>query len=406
MKKVLILSQYFYPEVGAPQTRYSELSKRFIKKGYKVTVLTAMPNYPNMEIPSEYKGKLYLKENVNNLEIHRSYIFVRKTTSLKFRLVNYFSFVFSSLITGIFKIENQHIIICESPPLFLGITAILLKKFLRAKLVMNIADLWPEQAERLGLVTSKFILGITYKLERFIYNHSDLITGQTMGIVDNIKQRNPHKNVYWLRNGIDVKNYYNFQIRPEAIEPAVRSDFILIYAGIIGYAQGLDTILNSAHRLREYKDIKFLLVGSGPEKERLIKMKNDLKLENLFFKEPVSKNEIPGLVSLASAGIVPLKRMPFFQGAIPSKIFDILGSRKPLLLGVEGEAYRLFIDQGNCGLFFEPENSDDLSEKILKLYSDHSLRKELGENGYEFVNKFFNWDNISDELIREIDTRL
>jgi glycosyltransferase involved in cell wall biosynthesis len=365
-----------------------------------------MPNYPNMEILSQYKGKLYVKENTHNLEIHRSYIFVRKTTSLKFRLVNYFSFVISSFITGIFKIKKQDAIICESPPLFLGITAIALKKFLRAKLIMNIADLWPEQAEKLGLVTNKFILRITYKLEKFIYNHSDLITGQTMGIVNNIKQRNPHSVVYWLRNGIDINNYHEFRIRPEAIEPLNKNDFILIYAGIIGYAQGLDTIVHSAYQLKAHQDIKFLLVGSGPEKDRLIRMKDDLKLDNLFFKEPVPKHEIPGLVSFAGAGIVPLKKMPFFQGAIPSKIFDILGSKKPLLLGVEGEAYNLFIEKGNCGLFFEPENSEDLSKKILQLYFDKQLGCQLGENGFEFVSKFFNWDNIADELLATLERNL
>ncbi len=406
MKNILILSQYFFPEVGAPQTRYMELAKRFVDKGYKVTVLTAMPNYPNMEIISQYKGKLYVKENTQNFEIHRSYIFVRKTTSLKFRLVNYFSFVISSFITGIFKIKKQDAIICESPPLFLGITAIVLKKFLGAKLIMNIADLWPEQAEKLGLITNKFILRITYKLEKFIYSHSDLITGQTMGIVNNIKLRNPHSVVYWLRNGIDINNYYDFRIKPEAIEPLNKNDFILIYAGIIGYAQGLDTILHSAYELKDYKDIKFLLVGSGPEKERLLMLKSELGLNNLFFKEPIPKNEIPGLVSLAAAGIIPLKKMPFFQGAIPSKIFDILGSKKPILLGVEGEAYKLFIEQGDCGLFYEPENSNDLSTKILHLYKDQSLRLKLGEKGYEFVNKFFNWDNIADELIDEFQRQL
>lgn len=402
MKRILILSQYFYPEVGAPQTRYMELCKRFQKMGFKVNVLTAMPNYPKMEIPSEYKGKFYLKEIFEDIEIHRSYIFVKNNPSLKIRLLNYFSFVFTSLVIGVFKIQKQELIICESPPLFLGITAIFLKKFLRAKLVMNIADLWPEQAERLGLVTNKYILGITYKLEKFIYNHSDFISGQTMGIVNNIKDRFPDSRVYWLRNGIDVNNYRNFEVNSKVIKPFNESDFILIYAGIIGYAQGLDTLLQSANELRNYKDIKFLIVGSGPEKERLIKLKNNLDLTNLIFIDPVPKSEIPGLVSLAGAGIVPLKKMPFFQGAIPSKIFDILGSKKPLLLGVEGEAYNLFIERGKCGLFFEPENSKDLSEKIMKLYSDPNLRHTLGENGYNFVNQFFQWDKISEEFVEEV----
>ena len=403
MTKILILSQYFYPEVGAPQTRYTELAKRFCSRGHSVTVLTAMPNYPRMEILPEYRRKFYTREIIDNIIIHRSYIFVRNNPSLKLRLLNYFSFVFSSIITGILKVEKQDIIICESPPLFLGISAIILKKFLGAKLVMNIADLWPEQAEQLGLVTNKFILRITYKLEKFIYYHSELITGQTNGIVNNIKERFPHLKTHWLRNGIDVNNYSGFKVKPDLIRPFEKSDFILVYAGIIGYAQGLDTILKSAAELKEYHDIKFLLVGSGPEKFRLMTLKDDLELKNLSFKEPIPKDEIPGLVSMTSAGIVPLKNMPFFHGAIPSKIFDILGSSKPVLLGVKGEAYELFITQGNCGLFFEPENYIDLSKKILQLYNDRALLKALGENGYIFVDTNFNWDKISDELLIQFD---
>ncbi len=399
MKRILIITQYFYPEVGAPQTRYMELCKRYIHMGFEVAVLTAMPNYPKMEILPNYKGRFYIRENYNGIDIHRSYIFVRNTTSLKFRLLNYFSFVFTSLITGILKIRKQDLIICESPPLFLGITAIILKKLLKAKLVMNIADLWPEQAEKLGLVTNKTILRITYKLEEFIYKHSNLVSGQTIGIVDSIRERYNKIETYWLRNGIDVRNYQNPEVNPDIIKPFNESDFILVYAGIIGYAQGLDTILLCANELRNYSDIKFLLVGSGPEKQRLINLKNKMDLENLIFIDPVPKSQIPGLVSQTAAGIVPLKNMPFFHGAIPSKIFDILGSKKPLLLGVQGEAYDLFIKKGNCGLFFEPENYKDLAQRIIELYNNPDVRQTLGENGYKYVYEFFNWDKIAEEFI-------
>ncbi len=321
MNKILIITQYFYPEVGAPQTRYMELAKRFVQMGYKVTILTAMPNYPKMEILSGYRGKIYLKENFNGMEVHRSYIFVRNTPSLKFRLLNYFSFVFTSILTGVLKVSRQDLIICESPPLFLGISAIILKKFLKAKFVMNIADLWPEQAEKLGLVKNRTLLKLTYKLEGFIYKHSDLVSGQTMGIVDNIKGRYNNVKTFWLRNGIDVENYRNYKINPELVKPFNKADFILIYAGIIGYAQGLDTILLCANELRNNPDIKFLLVGSGPEKKRLINLKQELHLENLIFIDPVAKSEIPGLVSLSAAGIVPLKENAFFSRSDTFKDF-------------------------------------------------------------------------------------
>ena len=138
------------------------------------------------------------------------------------------------------------------------------------------------------------------------------------------------------------------------------------------------------------------------KKRRLINLKKKLDLKNLIFIDPVPKSQIPELVSQTGAGIVPLKNMPFFHGAIPSKIFDILGSKKPLLLGVEGEAYDLFIKEGNCGLFFEPENHKELGQRIIELYKNPDARQNLGENGYKFVSEFFNWDKIAEEFIAKV----
>ena len=187
--KLLILTQYFPPEVGAPQNRLYELAVRLQQKGADVTILTAMPNYPQMEIHQLYKGKCYTKEVVNELTVHRSWIYVSKSKDIFKRLLNYFSFVFSSLFIGLFKLKKQDILLVESPPLFLGITAYFLAKAKRAKLVFNVSDLWPESAEKLGLVNNKMFLKLATYLEEFCYKKASLITGQTQGICANISNR-------------------------------------------------------------------------------------------------------------------------------------------------------------------------------------------------------------------------
>ena len=180
--KILILTQYFPPEVGAPQNRLYELAIRLKQKGLDTTILTAMPNYPQMEIHESYKSKFYIKEEMNGLIVHRSWIFVSKSKWIFKRLLNYFSFVISSAWIGLIKLGKFDYIICESPPLFLGITAYILKKSKRAKLVFNVSDLWPESAEKLGLVTNKFFLSQATKLEEFMYRKSELVCGQTQPI--------------------------------------------------------------------------------------------------------------------------------------------------------------------------------------------------------------------------------
>ena len=205
--KLLILTQYFPPEVGAPQNRLFELALRLQKEGVDITVLTAMPNYPQMEIHEAYAGKKYVKEEMSGMTIHRTSIFVSKEKGIVKRLKNYFSFVKSSYKHGK-KLENFDFILCESPPLFLGYSAMKLSKKLNAKLIFNVSDLWPESAEKLEIVNNKFLLNRAYKLEAKCYRKSVLVTGQTQGIVKSIKTRFPEKDVYWLPNGVDL-SYYN-----------------------------------------------------------------------------------------------------------------------------------------------------------------------------------------------------
>ncbi|PJC62103.1 MAG: glycosyltransferase WbuB [Flavobacteriales bacterium CG_4_9_14_0_2_um_filter_32_27] len=399
--KLLFLTQYFPPEVGAPQNRLFELAIRLQKEGIDITVLTAMPNYPSMEIHTAYLGKKYYFEKMEGLKVHRASIFVSKSKSIVKRLQNYFSFVWSSYWIGKRKLESHYdYIFCESPPLFLGISAYLLCKNKNAKLIFNVSDLWPESAEKLGLVTNKLFLNLATILEVFLYKKSVLITGQTQGIVKNISTRFPNKKVYWLPNGVDL-SFYN----PDKIESNWRgengfkeNDLLLLYAGIIGYAQGLDILLNAAKRTVNYPEIKYLLLGSGPEKERLMKLKEALKLEQVYFLDVVTKSAMPKIVKAIDIALIPLKKLDLFLGAIPSKIFENAAMKKPLLLGVDGEAKELFINQGKTGLFFEPENDVDLAEKIIYLNTNRNQLSEFGENGRIYVEKHFNRNGIAHDF--------
>lgn len=405
--KLLILTQYFPPEVGAPQNRLYELALRLRSKGIDISVLTAMPNYPQMVVHKEYKGKCYCKEDMNGLKIHRSWIYVSNSKSIIPRLLNYFSFVFSSLWFGLFKIKKQDVLLVESPPLFLGITAYLLSRAKGAKMIFNVSDLWPESAEKLDIISNKTLLSMATKLEEFCYRKSALITGQTQGIVRNIQSRFPNKRVYWLKNGVDIKFYDVNKTQSESnawrkANGYSEEDFILFYGGIIGHAQGLDIILNAAKILEDKPKIKFVMLGSGPEKERLLALKEELKLNNLEFYDAVPKTKMQEIIMDMNATIVPLKKLDLFKGAIPSKIFENLALKKPIILGLEGEAKELFIDEGNCGLAFEPENTEDLVKQILILYNNPELSKQLGENGLKYASENFNRDKIAEGLFEEL----
>lgn len=405
--KLLLITQYFPPEIGAPQNRLYELSIRLMKKGYDITVLTAMPNYPKMEIHDNYRDKKYVFENIDGIKVHRSYIYVSKSRSISKRLRNYFSFTISSYRIGKRNLDDKYdIIFCESPPLFLGISAYYLSKKKKAKFIFNVSDLWPESAEKLGLVKNRLFLKSATILEEFLYKKADLITGQTKGIVANVSRRFPHKKIKWLPNGVDIR-YYDPNIINQNTwreKNGFKSEEILFYyGGIIGHAQGLEIILLVAEKLKEYTNIHFILQGNGPEKQYLEDMSKKLNLKTLHFFDSVEKNKMPIILKSVDCSIIPLKKLDLFLGAIPSKIFESLAMKIPILLGVDGEAKSLFIDNGKCGIYFEPENKDQLLAAILKLSKDPKLRNNLGENGRKYVEENFNRDQISNNFKNEIE---
>ena len=402
--KLLLLTQYFPPETGAPQNRLFELAVRLNRMGIDITVLTAMPNYPQMKVYKEYAGLDYHYEEMSGLKVHRSSIYVSTDRSIISRLRNYFSFVISSRRTAMSKLGDFDLIMCESPPLFLGYTAMYLARKKKAKLIFNVSDLWPESAEKLGVVNNKFLLNKAYQLEAKIYRRSDLVTGQTQGICKSIANRFPGVKTFWLPNGADLSYYDPARIEKgnwREMNGIKDEDHVFLYAGIVGIAQGLEVILYAAERLKSDNCV-FVILGSGPEKERLMQISLDAGLNNVKFLDAVGKTEMPSILKSVDAAIIPLKKLELFKGAIPSKIFEALAMEIPILLGVEGEARDLFIDKGQCGLFFEPQNDADLVKAIRIMISDKLKMQVMGKNGRKYVDENFNRDLIASKLYKEI----
>lgn len=394
--KIVILTQYFPPEVGAPQNRLFDLALRLKNEGDDVTVLTAMPNYPEMRIHEAYHKKIVVTEFIRGIKVIRCPIYVTQSKSIVKRLMNYFSFTISSFLIGLFKIHRHDFLICESPPLFLGKSGWMLSVIHRSRFVFNVSDLWPESAEKLGLVKNKAMLSLAKWLEEFLYKRSYLITGQTKGIVNDISRRFPAKKVYWLPNGADV-GYYE----PEKNntwrknENYSDTDFILYYAGIIGHAQGLEIILHAAAKTVSEINIKYAIIGSGPEKSKLEKLCGEMNLKSVRFFDSVAKTEILSIMHSVDATIIPLRKLDLFLGAIPSKIFENLAMKIPVLLGVDGEAREIFVEQGKCTMYFEPENAGQLAEKIMLLYKDKQMTDEMIVLGRKFVTENFERKTIA-----------
>ena len=402
--KLLILTQYYPPEIGAPQNRLHELAIRLKATGMQVEVLTALPNYPGREILANYKNGRNREEVIDGISVHRSGIYVSRSNGIVKRLLNYFSFVWTSYHRGK-KLGKFDFLMVESPPLFLGYSAIRLSKKLKAKLIFNVSDLWPESAEKLGIVTNKYLLKLAYQLEAKCYKEAYLVTGQTQGIVDDIAHRFPSKRIYYLPNGVDT-SFYDPQ---KVIAGDFRerngfktTDLLIFYGGILGHAQGLEVVLNAANLLKNQRHVHFILQGTGPEQEYLLQLKENLDLMQVHFFEPVQKKQMPSILKSVDIAIIPLKNLLLFEGAIPSKVYEALAMKKPLLLGVSGEAKRHFIDKAKAGLYFEPENHEDLARQIMSLVDNPQECLNMGENARNYVSLYFDRDKIAKDFLAQL----
>ncbi|MCB0780247.1 MAG: glycosyltransferase family 4 protein, partial [Flavobacteriales bacterium] len=257
-----------------------------------------------------------------------------------------------------------------------------------------------ESAVQLGLVTNRTAIRLSTWLEELCYRRAALITGQTMGIVNNIRRRMPHKRVHWMPNGVDLDSIAQAEGAADARAARERlgigpGHLVLTYAGIIGHAQGLEVVLQAAELLKAHVDIHFLLIGDGPEKAGLQQLRNRLDVPRVRFVDRMPRAELLALLTATDAVVVPLRRNDLFKGAIPSKIFEALALAKPVLLGVEGEAKELFIEQGRAGLAFTPEDPHALADAVLRYAADRSLLVQHGNNGARYVRVHFDRAAIS-----------
>lgn len=385
--RIAILTQYFWPEGGAPPGRLFELADRLHRLGHEVTILTAMPNYPRGRVYDEYRGRLWMTEHHEGLRILRAPIFPTQSPGFVIRLTSYFSFVFSSLVMGGINLGRQDILMVESPPLFLGLSALVLAKLWGAKLVFNVSDVWPGTVVMGGYMSADSIFTkMAYRLERFLYEHSDLVTGTSEGLIRNITDRFPHVPAAVITNGVDTKWF-----RPDRANRAVLRElgipdnvFAVGYCGLHGLLQGLDIVIDAAEHLKDLPDVRFVLIGTGPVKDALMAKAKAKGLENVMFIPMQPKPKMPDIVASMDAVLVPLKcALP----TKPVKIYEAMASGVPAIVAAEGEVVD-FAKGGDFALCVPPLDGKALAGAVRQLHGDPALRRRLRDKALEVVQNY------------------
>jgi glycosyltransferase involved in cell wall biosynthesis len=397
--RLLILTQYYPPETGAPQNRLSDLAQRLVGRGHQVEVLTALPNYPGDRIHDGYEGREGTVEVMNGVRVARVGLYVPLRKTFSRRVACYSSFAANAVRHGPKLVGQPDVILMESPPLFIAPAGVYLARRLGARLVPNISDLWPQSVVDLGMLKPGPALWAAQGLETWMYRSADAITCQSQGILDEIQKRVPGTPMLLFPNGVDVDLF----ARP--LDPSeLRASFgwtpgqlVFGYAGVLGHAQALGQILDAAKLVSDLEPVHFAFFGDGPRRKELEERIQREAIHNAAVYPAQPRSKMPMLQAAFDVGLVPLAKGRVFEGVRPSKMFEIMGSARPLIACVRGET-RSLIDSapgGPVGLCVDPEEPAQLADAVRKLIGSPNLARELGACGRAYVTSHFNRENIA-----------
>jgi glycosyltransferase involved in cell wall biosynthesis len=390
--RILYLSQYFPPEMGAPAARVYELAREWVRQGNEVTVLTAFPNHPTGIVPVEYRKALRrgaMRESVAGIEVIRTWLYAAPNRSPRQRILNYTSFFLSALARGLW-LRRPDVIIGTSPQLLAGLAGWLLARRFRRPFVLEVRDLWPESLPASGISRSGSTLyRMLSALAHFLYRHADLVVPVTTAFCPVIEAAAPSARSVVVENGFDETLFSPLDLREAKGQLNLNGRFVVSYIGTIGFAHGLDVVLRTALTLkRSVPDLVFLFVGEGAERESLQARSHHLGLDNVRFVGQRPRSEMPHYIAASDACLVLLRNAELFRTVLPSKMLEFMACSRPVIGGVDGYAASL-IRESEGGICVPPENDQALAEAIHRLHEDPALGMKLGDNGRRFVLKRF-----------------
>jgi glycosyltransferase involved in cell wall biosynthesis len=392
--KLIIVSNYYYPETGAAPNRITNLAEGLAEMGNEIEVICPLPNYPQGKIFENYEGKFHQKELLNKIKIHRYWIYPSVSGNPALRVISMFSFALSLWAFAINrkKIHGSNWIIIQNSPLLVSFSAIILfKKLFRKKIVLNISDLWPLSALDLGVVKKGRFYGFLEWIERFNYENSALILGQSEEILDHVNQIISRPNFLYRniqRNSPALENKNN--CRP--------GEIAIVYAGLLGVAQGVFKIIEKIN-FREI-GVELDIYGQGNEKEKIVEFLAKNTDRGVTYKGSVSKKELDKILPRYQASIVPLVNR--IKGAVPSKIFELTQLHIPILFCGGGEGAKL-VEHYQVGITSPPGNYEALKNAIitLKSLSDEEYLA-LKNNCQKAASEVFNFDKQISELVKKL----
>jgi glycosyltransferase involved in cell wall biosynthesis len=406
--KILYVSQYFPPEMGAPAARASELAQHWAQAGHEVSVLTGFPNHPTGVVPAEWRGRLgrlVYRERIGGVDVFRTWLWPLPNRKAHERMRNYASFCVSAAVRGL-ALPRPDVIIASSPQLLVGLSGWWIAFTRQVPFVFEVRDLWPESLTAVGVGNEDSLLHHALAaVAKFLYQRSDRIVVVTPAFKEHLvrRWRVPAEKIAIVENGVETDLFApapaeaNQSLRREL---GAEAKFLVCYIGTMGMAHGLETLLDAAGQLQRQKsNAQLLLVGEGAEKERIKAMAQALGLTNVSFLDQQAREKIPAFISASDACLVLLKKTDIFKTVIPTKMLEFMSCARPVIVGVDGQARQIVEDAG-AGLAIEPEDSAALIDAIHQLSANRELGMAMGRKGREYIQQHFSRGRTAEKYLQ------
>lgn len=385
---ILLIHQVFVPPDKPGGTRHYEFARHCISKGHDFTVVAGTLDYQSGQRVTPVE-RIITEQTVDRIRVLRAYMYPSLHRSFVWRIVSFLSFMLTSIWAAL-GAGPVDLVMGTSPPIFQAVSAWLVAAIRRRPFLLEVRDLWPDFAIDMGVLTQPVLILLSRWLEGFLYARADHLLVNSPAYRDYLLGKGiPAEKVSLISNGVDPTMF-----DPDATGQAIRQtlglngEFVVTYAGALGLANDIPTILRAAKRLKNQPDIHFLLVGDGKERNNLEALCRQLELQNVTFVGSQPKSDMPRFLAASDACLATLKDIPMFRTTYPNKVFDYMAAGRPTILGIDG-VIRQVVEAANGGIFVPPGDDAALAEAIQTMQQDQPQTKSMGKSARDYVVKHF-----------------
>ncbi|NOX62602.1 MAG: glycosyltransferase family 4 protein [Chloroflexi bacterium] len=380
----LLIHQAFVAPGEPGGTRHFELARHCVEHGHRFTVVASPVSYLSGRRTAT--GRC----NYEGVDVIRAYAPSSLHRSFLWRIIVFVVFMVSSTLAAL-RVKDVDVVIGTTPPIFQSLSAWFVAAIRRRPFLLEVRDLWPEFAIDMGVLTNPLLIALSRWLERFLYARASHLLVNSPAYRDYLIETGVHPTkISFIPNGVDV-GMFDPANRGSAFRRqwGVEASFVVTYAGALGLANDISTLLRAAHHLRERKDIHFLLVGDGKERSRLETLSREWALDNVTFTGPLPKAQMPEVLAASDACVAILQDIPMFRTTYPNKVFDYMAAGRPIVLAIDG-VIRSVVEEAGAGVFVPPGDDKALAKAITVLADDPEMARAMGERGRERVVQHFN----------------